>query len=177
MSAIKPYDVIKDFITGQEIPNIGAEENRQQAARFLVESKGYEKTDVEIDPVLEFEIGDDKILSNVDLVVRVKEKRFMVFRCVAGSLGSRHRETLAAARLLDTYQIPYAIVTDGKKAEILETVTGQLVAESMAAIPSKEEAEKQVDNLSFEPYPESKVARERIIYRSYDDMNVNVRRK
>jgi hypothetical protein len=177
MSTIKPYDVIEDFITGQKVPNIGAEENRQQVERFLVESKGFEKTDIEIDPILEFMIGDEKVRSNIDLVVRVKEKRVMVFRCVAGALGSRHRETLSAARLLDSYQIPFAVVTDGKHAEILETVTGNLVAEGMAAIPSKQEAEKLVGSISFQPYPASKVERERIIYRSYEDMNVNVKRK
>ena len=37
---LKPYTMITDFITGREIPNIGAEENRQAVARYLVDEKG-----------------------------------------------------------------------------------------------------------------------------------------
>ena len=177
MTTEKPYEFITDFVTGEEIPNIGAEENRQQVERFLVESKGYEKTAIEVDPPLEFSIGDELYASNVDLVVRVQEKRIMVFRCVPGSLGSRHRETLAAARLLETYQIPFSIVSDGTHAEVLDTITGAMVGEGLEAIPSRKEVVRQMKDLKFEPYPEKKIARERIIYRSYDEMNVNVRRK
>ena len=93
----KPYEMITDFITGKQVPNIGAEETRQQAERFLVENKGYGKEDIEVDADLKLAIGDETVQSNVDLVVRAGDKRFMVLKCVPGSLGSRHRETLAAA--------------------------------------------------------------------------------
>jgi hypothetical protein len=36
----KPYEMIKDYITGNEIPNIGAEENRQTVEKI---SSGAEK--------------------------------------------------------------------------------------------------------------------------------------
>ncbi len=89
----KPYDMLTDYVTGQEIPNIGAEENRQRVERFLVETKGYKKDDIEVDADLRFSIGDEEVHSNVDLVVRIQEKRFMVLRCVPGSgflmIGSR----------------------------------------------------------------------------------------
>ena len=37
---LKPYTMITDFVTGLEIPNIGAEENRQAVAQYLVNEKG-----------------------------------------------------------------------------------------------------------------------------------------
>ena len=82
----KPYGMLVDFITGAEVPNIGAEENRQQMERFLVEAKGYSRDDIEVDAPLQFTIGDKEIRSNVDLVVSVEGKRLMVLRCVPGSL-------------------------------------------------------------------------------------------
>ena len=177
MSTVKSYDHIKDYVTGKDVPNIGAEENRQQVERLLVHEKGYLREDIEVDAVLAFDIDGEPFRSHVDLVVCVKGRRVMLFRCVAGSLGSRHRETLAAARLLDAYQIPYAIVTDGKTAEVLDTLDGQVIAEGMDAIPSKQEVEKRLETQEFTAYPASKIERERIIYRSYDEMNVNVQRK
>jgi len=173
----KSYEMITDFVTGEQVPCIGAEETRQQIERFLVEAKGYDKGDIEVDADLKFAIGDETVQSNVDLVVTVEDKRFMVLKCVPGSLGSRHRETLAAARLLDAYQIPFSVVTDGKSADLLDTVTGQVIEQGMDAIPAKDRAVKQIKKTAFEPFPEAKVEREKIIFRSYDEMYVNVKRK
>ena len=43
---IKPYTLTTDYVTGKEIPNIGAEQNRQAVERFLVEKKGFSKQDI-----------------------------------------------------------------------------------------------------------------------------------
>lgn len=173
----KPYDMLTDYITGNRVPNIGAEENRQRVERFLIEKKGYQKDDIEVDTDLRFFIGDEEVRSNVDLVVCVQEKRFMALRCVPGSLVSRQRETLAAARLLDSYQIPFSVVTDGKDAQLLDTATGEVLAEGMEAIPSREEAIQRMKGIDFQPLPQERMEREKIIFRSYDEMNINVQRK
>jgi hypothetical protein len=173
----KPYTMLTDFVTGKEVPNIGAEENRQRVERFLVEEKGYSKDAIEVDADLEFAIGEEKIHSSVDLVVRIQGKRFMVLRCAAGSLGSRHRETLASARLLEAYQVPLSVVTDGKDAEILDTVTGEVLDRGLNAIPSKEEGVKRMEETTLQPLAQERLERERIIFRSYDEMNINVQRK
>lgn len=173
----KPYDMLTDFVTGNEVPNIGAEENRQMVERFLVETKGYSKDDIEVDADLKFTVGGEEVHSNVDLVVRVQGKRFMVLRCVPGSLVSRQRETLAAARLLDVYQIPFSVVTDGKDAELLDTVTGQVLDQGMGAISPKEEAIQRMKEIKLQPFPQDRLEREKIIFRSYDEMNINVQRK
>ena len=173
----KPYGMLTDFVTGVEVPNIGAEENRQRVERFLVKTKGYSKDDIEVDADLKFTIGGKEVHSNVDLVVLVQGKRFMVLRCVPGSLVSRQRETLAAARLLDVYQIPFSVVTDGKDAELLDTVTGEVLEQGMDAIPSKEEAIEHMKGIELQPFPQERLEREKIIFRSYDEMNINVQRK
>ena len=60
---------------------------------------------------------------------------------------------------------------------MLDTVTGDILDQGMDAIPSKEEAIEQMKSLQVQPFPEAKVERERIIFRSYDEMNINVQRK
>ncbi len=173
----KPYEMLTDFVTGKQVPNIGAEENRQNVERFLVKKGGYTKDDIEVDADLKFTIGDEEVHSNVDLVVGIQGKRFMVLRCVPGSLVSRQRETLAAARLLDTHQIPFSVVTDGKDAQLLDTATGKLLDQGMGAIPSKEEAMRRMKEMKLQPFPQDRLEREKIIFRSYDEMNINVQRK
>ena len=101
----------------------------------------------------------------------------MVFKCPAGSLGSWEREILAAARLLDTYQIPLAVVSDGKSAIVLDTITGKKLGEGLQFIPTKDEARKKMGALTRQPLSADRVEREKLIYRSYDSMKVNVGRQ
>jgi hypothetical protein len=165
------FGKVVDFVTGKEVPNVGMEEVRQCLERFLVEEKGYSKNDIEVDAYFEFGIGGHKMGSSVDLVVSVGEKRFMIVICAPGSLGSRHRETLAAARLLDdTYQIPFSIVSDGKTAEVLDTITGEVISTGMDTIPHKEEAIQRMQEIELERFPQERVKLERLILRSYDEL-------
>ena len=56
---LKPYTMITDFLTGREIPNIGAEENRQAVARYLVDAKGYSRDDIEADVKIQMDIAGE----------------------------------------------------------------------------------------------------------------------
>ncbi len=133
-------ETLVDFITGKEVPNIGAEENRQAVARFLVEKKGYGRGEIEVDAEIRLTAGGETYRSQLDLVVSVAGTRFAVVKCAAGSLESWGRETLAAARLLDRYRLPLAAVSDGRTALLFDTLTGRRIGEGMEAIPSRAEA-------------------------------------
>jgi hypothetical protein len=78
---------------------------------------------------------------------------------------SRERSTLAAARLVESYAVPFAVVTNGKDAEVLETRSGHVIAQGLEAIPSKEEALERIRTLTFERLPEKRLEKEkRILY-------------
>ena len=177
-NTLKPYTTITDFVTGKDVPNIGAEENRQAVERFLVEQKGYLKEDLQIDADIEISVAGELYRSQLDLVVSTDggRTRFMAIRCAAGSLGSREREIVAAARLLDNYQIPLSVVSDGKTAIVLDTVTGQKTAEGLDAIPSKKRAIRKLKSLDLQPLPKNRLEKEKLIFRTYDSENVNVQR-
>lgn len=164
------YGKLVDFITGKEVPNVGMEEVRQYMERFLVEERGYSKSDVEVDAYSKFSVGGDEIGFSVDLVVGVQGKRVMVLICAPGSLGSRHRETLASARLLDDYQIPFSVVSDGRTAEVLDTITGEVIGTGLEAIPHKKEAIRQMQEMKFQQVPQKRLKLERLILRSYNEM-------
>jgi len=178
-NTLKPYTMITDYVTGREIPNVGAEENRQLVEHYLVNEKGFSKEDIEVDTDLELNFAGDPYRSQVDLVVGMNggTQRVMAFKCAAASLGSREREILAAARLLDEkYQIPFSIVSDGKTAVVLDTVSGKKIGEGLDAIPSKNEVIEKLKSIKLRAFPKEKRDREKLIFRSYDSMNVNVQR-
>jgi hypothetical protein len=174
----KSYSLITDFVTGREIPNVGAEENRQMVERFLVAEKGFSKEDIEVDVDIEMTVAGETYCSQIDLVVSVDGgfTRFMAVKCAAASLGSREREILAASRLLCENQLPFSVVSDGKTAIVLDTVSSKKLGEGLNAIPAKDEVREKLKTLQLQPFPKEKREREKLIFRSYDSMNVNVQR-
>ena len=168
-------DVIVDYITWQSVPNVGAEANRQQVERYLVETKGYRREDVIVDAPIEVEIDGDIYRSALDLVVQIQGKPLMAIKCAAGSLGSREREVVSAARLYGTAPLPLAVVSDGSGAIVLDAATGKKTGDGLGAIPSRSEAVNLAQAKPLPPVAPDRLAREKLVFRSYDSMNVNVR--
>ena len=156
---------IVDFITGQQIVDTHDERARQKIARFLVENKGYPKEDIEPRRGIPLSVDGNRATARVDFVIRVEGKGFAIIIFGPGSLVSRERSALAAARLVERYEVPFAVVTNGKDAELLETRSGRVIAEGLDAIPSKEEALEKIGALTFEELPAKRLEKEqRILY-------------
>jgi hypothetical protein len=65
----KAYTMITDFVTDRQVPNVGAEENRQVVEKLLVEQKGYLKEDIKVDVDIAITVAGEPYNSQVDLVV------------------------------------------------------------------------------------------------------------
>jgi hypothetical protein len=166
-------DTIIDFVTGRPKANAGAEANRQAVERLLVESKGYDPREIEVDAPITLEMAEGCYRSTVDLVVRVHGLRYMVVKCAPGALVSREREVTAAARLLERYQIPLAVASDGADAIVWDVVTGKIIGEGIAAIPTKAQAMATFDTSVVVPLDQRRLGRQQLIFKSYDSMNVH----
>ena len=173
MTTTKEMETLIDFITGREIPDTGSEGNRQQVERTLVQDKGYAEDEIEVDAPMAVEIRGETYRSKIDLLVRVNGTPFLAIKCAAASLGSWEREILAAARLRGSVQVPLCMVSDGAAVGVLDTVSGKKLGEGWDAVPSRSHAEKEMKTLEPTPFPEDRLDRERLIFRSYDSMNVN----
>ncbi len=168
--------LLKDYVTGKEVPNVGAEENRQAVEKYLVMQKGFHREDLEIDAPLEIDINGEAYHATLDIVVHLDERRLIALKCAAGSLGSREKEILSAARLLDSYQVPLSVVSDGKTALVLDTRSGKTLGQDLDAIPSREDLRSRFEENDFQPVPENRLEQVKLVFRSYDSMNVNVTR-
>ena len=171
------HDTLVDYITGKTVPNIGVEEIRQTLERFLVENKDYRKSDIMVDFDVAIDIAGSVYQSQLDLVVSVENRNFMVIKCAAGSLESRQREVISAARIADTCQIPYAVASDGKTAVIYDAVSGKKIGASLSQLHSRRDATEILNTLEPVEISEKRREKEKLIFRSYDSMNVNVFRK
>lgn len=155
------YGTLKDFLTGEELPDTDDERYRQQLARHLVQEKGFDPEELEPRLIVETEFGGRKVRSLVELTVRVGGRRCLIFRYGPGSLVTRERPAIAAARILDPeYRIPLAVVTNLRDAELLESETGSVLASGMSAIPGREQLIEMVRGYDFASFNDP-VKRER----------------
>jgi len=164
------YGTCTDYINGETIVDTDDERCRQELAKFLVEKKGYAKTELEPRLCIETLYSGQFVSSIIDITVRLGGKRFMILRFGPGSIVTRERAAIAAARVLEPdYQIPLAVVTNCREAEVLDTYTGKVIGEGMAAILGRKEAVDLVGSLRFDPFTdETKRDRERRILNAYD---------
>ncbi|HID29553.1 MAG TPA: hypothetical protein EYP19_06055 [Desulfobacterales bacterium] len=157
-----------DFITGESIVDTVDERARQTIARFLVEKKEYLKGDIEVRQQITLIVDGKEGTSKVDFVIRVAGKAFMIIVFGPGSLVSRERSTVAAARLIENHEIPFAVVTNGQAAEVLDTRSGKVIAEGLENIPSRPEALKQLETITFEKLSDDRLEREKRILYTFD---------
>jgi hypothetical protein len=128
---------LTDFITGDTLDDTLDERHRQKIARLLVDQKGYRKSD--ITPRYELEIRVEGRCARLRISFTVKLDRIvaMVIHYGPGSLVTRHRPTLAMARLIQPSQVPLAVVTNGEDADILDGESGKVIAAGLDQIPER----------------------------------------
>ncbi len=159
---------IVDFFTGKKLPDTDMERLRQKVGRFLVEEKGYDKSDIEINIIFETIANEKKIVIPIDYIIRLEGKRLILIKCFPTALITREKVTLACARLLDNYPIPLTVITDGFATEILDTYSGKVIAEDLNAIPTKNELKEMLPKFRFDPISEERKEKEKRILAAFD---------
>jgi len=132
------YGTLTDYVTGKKIVDTDDERYRQKLCRFLVEEKGFRKSDLEVGNKIETMFNGQFVVSRIDLVVAINGRRLMLIRYGPGSMVTRERPALAAARVFDHgYVIPVTVVTNGEDCEILDTTTGKVTAQGLEMLPDR----------------------------------------
>jgi hypothetical protein len=134
------YGTLTDFVTGESLVDTDDERYRQKLARLLVEEKGFDKSELEPRRTIETLFAGQFVVSKIELVVRLAKRPLMLLRYGPGSLVTRERPTLAAARVLeeDTV-IPVAVISNGEDAEVLDVASGKVTGIGLDAIPTREQ--------------------------------------
>lgn len=163
------FGTCRDFVTGETLADTDDERYRQKLARFLVGEKGYAKDELEMRLKIETLFAQQFVTSTIDITVRLEGRKAMILRYGPGSLVTRERPAVAAARVLvEGQRIPLAVVTNGENAEVLDAVTGKVRGEGLAAIPSRKELAAMLPGLDFLPWPAEKREKELRILNAFD---------
>jgi hypothetical protein len=152
---------LTDLLTGEILDDTLDERYRQKIARRLVDQGGYFPHEIEPRRKLMLRAGERRASIKVDFVIRIAGKAVMVIRFGPGSIVSRERPTLAVSRLIEAYQVPVAVITNGEDAEILNGDTGKIIGRGLEAIPTRSEMVERART-----YPFSEVSAERALMES-----------
>ncbi len=163
------YGTLIDFINGETLTDTDDERFRQRIARFLVEEKGWAKDEIRPRVKIETLFSGNFVVSKIDFVVMLEERGFMVVRYGPGSMVTREKPALAAARVLEPdYIIPVAVVTNGRDAEVLETRKGRVMATGLEGIVAREDAPEVAARLGYHKLPDARREAELRILNAYD---------
>lgn len=154
---------LTDFITGKTIVDTDDERDRQKIATYLVQDKGFLKTDIEPEVKLPVSIDDDSDTVTIDFVIRLQGKVVMIVKYGPGSIVSRERPALSAARLLKSYIVPYSVVTNGQDVVIMDARSGKTIGNGFENIPSKKDLESQLKTIEFLTLEEKRAEKEKRI--------------
>jgi hypothetical protein len=157
-----------DLVTGRRLPFHEDEYIRQEAERLLLEERGWpaERIGVEVRRTAALPEGEVRV--RADLALAAADGGWgMVIRCARGSLVTRERETVAAARLLASPVVPWCLVFNGNDAELLRTADGQVVRTGLAAVPDPETLESLVRDQPPRRLSERELVQAARVYEAY----------
>ena len=141
---------------------------------LLLEKKGYSEEEVERNVIFTLTLGAETAHSSVDFLVTLNGKKAMVIKCSAGSLDSRERQAIAAARLLAGPPVPFAVVSDPEHAEFLDTATGKVIGEGFGAVPVREELLKLLADIEQKPLTLERIEKEKRVLLAFDAIRCSV---
>ncbi len=141
---------------------------RHIAERMLLEEKGYAQADIRRNVFFDVVLGSETVKSSMDFLATLGGKTAMVIKCASGSLSSRERHVVAAARVLDSRPVPVAVVMDPMSAVVLDAISGKVVGEGFDAIPSKEQLAALVSGKEYRPLAPEKLEREKRVLLAFD---------
>ncbi|OGW19141.1 MAG: hypothetical protein A2077_05750 [Nitrospirae bacterium GWC2_46_6] len=150
-------------LSGLELTHV-----QRRVVEFLISAKGYTGDDIETNKDFKVDLPDASFNTRADIAINADDKIICVIKCVMSSLESWERHSMALCRIVEAYQIPYAIVTDGEHARILDVINGKLIAEGLDSIPSREEAQRTAKETVFSPYSPEKAEKEKRILHAFD---------
>ncbi|BCS87597.1 type I restriction enzyme HsdR N-terminal domain-containing protein [Pseudodesulfovibrio sediminis] len=159
---------LRDYLSGEEIDETTFEEFRQLLVKLLVEEKGYPKDRFKAKVPLSYCVDGEDYERPIDFVLYDEQGKpiFIILFC-AGDVGTFERETVCAGRLIKGGPVPYALITDTMDASLMDVMTGDVFARSMAAVPDYADLLKMVTKAKVEPLSDEQREKQTRVFHTY----------
>jgi Type I restriction enzyme R protein N terminus (HSDR_N) len=132
---------------------------------ILTKEKGFYPEEIQIDPQFILPLSTCDATVGIDFMITLEGISFMIIRCVSSGIESWERYVVAFARAVKNYQIPYAVITDGEQAKVLDIINDSFEYKSVQELFTRRKAMTLIKNFSKIPCPDIRQEKEkRIIY-------------
>lgn len=159
---------LTDFISGRPLDETLDERHRQQIGRYLVQTKGYAKSNITSRHELNFEVDGRCARLLITYTVALDQRIGMIVQYGPGSIVTRHRPTLAISRLVANYQVPLVVVTNGEQADILDGDSGRRIGIGFEAIPNRNQLAEICSRRIWSTITEVRVEKESRILMAFE---------
>jgi len=161
----KIRDILEQEVQdGEDLAN----DARKLIGYLLRDKKGYGPEDIRQGLAFEVTLGQEVFWSSADFLVSVNGTMGMIIKCAAGSLDSRERQAVAAARVIASTPLPVAVVADPVTAEVLDVLSGKVTGEGFGAIPTREQLEVMLNEKVTQPLDAKRLEKEKRILLAFD---------
>jgi hypothetical protein len=155
----------KKIKSEEETEMIKLEGVKQIVWEILIADKKFNIDEISIEPNFRIKLTECEATVSIDFLITIGSDSFMVIKCSSSAIESWERYITAFARAVKDYQIPYAMVTDGKNAKIINVIKGTSAGESINNLFTRDQAIEIMKNFQKIPCPENRCEKEkRIIY-------------
>ncbi len=138
---------------------------KEDIARYLVSVKGFRPEDILFDLPLVVQAKGRRLTTKIDLLVQVEGRPAMCVRIREGSVVSRERGAIAAARLIHPdYIVPICVQTNGEVFAILDAVNKKALGQRREDLPDKETLRFFLSQGLRKLPPEKRALEEKILY-------------
>jgi len=156
---------LTDYLTGQTLPDTHDERLIQQISRFLVEDKGFSREDILSRKKMSLTVDGKTGTVVVHFIILINHVAFAVGMYGPGSIVTRQRPAIAVARLVEDHVVPYAFITNGRDANLLDSNSGKVIGKDLNSIYSKTEALQLFRKIHLQKLSEDRREKEqRILY-------------
>jgi hypothetical protein len=158
--------LIKGIIMAEESKEIiQVKTIKQKVLDFLIKEKGFDPSEIEIDPEFRIALSDSEFTTSMDYIINLASVSFLVIKCVSTAIESWERYVISVARVVKDYQIPYAVVTDYDNVRLIDILKGSSINESLGDLFNRREAVEKMKEFKKISCPENRIEKEkRIIY-------------
>ena len=135
MHEVSLNQVIRDYLSGDQIDLTTYEDIRQAIARFLVEDKNYPSQNIMPRYKLELDIGKDKYSVQIDFVIYYMDRPVLILAFCPGAVSTYITQYTCLARIFPDSPVPFVVITDSKDAALIDVRNKKEICRGFHCIP------------------------------------------
>lgn len=155
------------------LEHIKTEGAKEIVWEILINNKGLKPEDIKIDPSFNIKMKDCEAVLKLDYLIVLNSYYLLIIKC-SPSIESWERYIKAVARISTDYQIPFAMVTNGFNAKIIDIITDKVIGNNINELFNRKEALEYTKTFKKISFPVEKSEKEKRIAYAFEGIKCKI---